>query len=245
MVSLFHILISNPLYNGLILLIDYLPWLDIGVIVIIFTVLVKLLLLPLSVKATKAQIKLKAAEKDLQVIKEKYTDKSEQSVKTLEYYKEHGIKPFSSVLILIIQFPILIGLYRIFLKSGLPSINTDILYHFVNVPPPINMMFLSLIDIAGKSFTLALLAGVTSYFQISLSTNVPGPQIKTPPGMPQGTDISKIMAMQMKYFFPLLMVFIAYSVSSAIALYLITSNVFAIIQEVYIRKKYHKGTIVV
>jgi membrane protein insertase Oxa1/YidC/SpoIIIJ len=58
-------------------------------------------------------------------------------------------------------------------------------------------------------------------------------------------EIAKAMSVQMKYFFPVLMVFIAYSISSVVALYLITSNVFSIIQEIYIKKKYHREVNVV
>jgi len=243
MIELFHTTISNPLYNGLVFLINLFPFFDVGVIVIILTIIVKLILLPLSVRASKAQIKMKSAEKDLQLIKEKYTDKTEQAAKTMEYYKEKGINPFSSIFILIIQLPILIGLYGIFLKSGLPTIDTSLLYSFITAPNTVNMNFLHLFNVSEKSIVLALLAGITTYLQVVLSTGPADKQALPTPGM-QG-DLAKAMSIQMKYFFPVLMVFIAYTISSVIALYLITSNVFAIGQEIYIRKKYHKAVAVV
>ena len=221
---------------------DLLPFFDAGVIIIIFTIIVKLLLLPLSIKASKAQLEMKSIEKDLNLIKEKYKDnKEEQSRKTLEYYKEHGINPFASFFILLIQLPIIIGLYRIFLKSGLPIINTTMLYSFVSAPTSVNMVFLHVINIAEKSIILAIIAGITTYFQISLAN---GKQTKTinPSGQ---SDIAKAMQVQMKYFFPVLVTFISYSISAALAIYWITSNIFAIGQEIYIRKKYHKAVAVV
>ncbi len=221
-----------------------LPFFDAGMIVIIFTVIVKLILLPLSIRASHAQIKMKSTEKDLAIIKEKYKDnKEEQSKKTMEYYKENGINPFSSIIILIIQVPILIGLYRIFLRSGLPNINTTLLYSFVVAPVSVNMVFLHFVNISQKSIILAIIAGLTSYFQVSLSSGG-NKKTDTPSSGMQG-DLAKAMSMQMKYFFPILMVFIAYTISSAVALYLITSNLFAIGQELYIRKKYHKSVAVV
>ena len=243
--TLFNALISQPFYNGLVLLINFLPFLDAGVIVIIFTIIIKILLLPLSLKASKAQIQMKSVEKDLALIKEKHKDsKEEQSRKTIEYYKEKGINPFSGIFILLIQLPIIIGLYRVFLKSGLPQINTANLYPFVLAlnasAPKINMMFLGIVDIAQKSIILALIAGLTTYFQISLA-NSQGPQ-STGGGMQQ--DIAKVMAVQMKYFFPIIVVFISYSISALLSLYWITSNLFAIGQEIYIKKKYHKTTLV-
>ncbi len=242
MTYLFNTLIFHPLYNGLILLMNLLPFADAGVIVIIFTIIVKFILLPLSIKASKAQLQMKSIEKDLNAIKEKYKDnKEEQSKQTIQYYKDNGINPFASIFILIIQLPIIIGLYRIFLKSGLPVINTLILYSFVHTPSTVNMMFLGLIDIAQKSIILAIFAGLTTYIQMHLATA--SQPANTGKGMQQ--DMARAMAVQMKYFFPVIVVFISYSISAGVALYWITSNVFAIVQEMYIQKKYHKAVAVV
>ena len=241
MTTLFHLVISEPLYNGLIFLMGLLPFFDAGVIIIIFTIIVKFILLPLSIKASKAQIQMRGVEGDLKNIKEKYKDnKEEQAKKTVEYYKEKGINPFVSIFILIIQLPIIIGLYGVFLKSGLPQIDMNILYSFITPPETINMVFLGLMNIAEKSIILAIIAGITTYFQISLSG---GPKAK--PGGNSQNDVARIMQAQMKYFFPVLVVFISYRISAALALYWITSNVFAIIQEIYIKKKYHKEVTVV
>jgi YidC/Oxa1 family membrane protein insertase len=242
MTNLFHALISTPFYNGFIFLMGSLPFFDAGVIIIIFTVVIKLILLPLSIKSSKAQMQMKKSESDLKAIKEKYKDdKNEQSKKTMEYYKENGINPFSGIFIVIIQLPILIGLYRVFLKSGLPEINTAILYSFVKVPEFVNMTFLHIVNISEKSLILAFIAGVTAYFQISIanSTVIPSGE-----GENQN-ELARAMSTQMKYFFPLLIGFIAYTISSAVALYLITSNIFAIFQEYYIKRRYHKSVVVV
>lgn len=230
-------IITEPLYNSLIVLIKTMPFYDVGLAVIMLTIIVKLILLPLSIKAAKFQIEMKKNEGDLKSIQDKYkNNKEEQSKKVIEFYKEKNINPFAGFFVIIIQFPIVIGLYRIFLKSGLPTINTSLLYSFIspNILP--NMMFLGFINMAGKSIILALIAGITSYFQVYLATKTQG---NTGSGM-QG-DIAKAMNVQMKYFFPVLMVFIAYSISNAVALYLITNNIFAIVQEIYIKKKYHQS----
>jgi len=238
---LWTVIITKPLYNGLILLINLLPFVDVGVIVIIFTIIIKFILLPLSIKASKAQIQMKGIENDLKLIKEKNkNNKEEQSRKTIEYYKEKGINPFASFFILLIQLPIIIGLYQVFLKSGLPNINTAILYTFVSSPVIVNMMFLNIINITEKSLILAIIAGITSYFQMSLASSQTVSPAKLGQPRSMQDDITKAMSVQMKYIFPIIMVFIAYSISTAVALYLITSNVFAIVQEIYIKKKYHQ-----
>src|SRR3989344_654494 len=238
----YHSFVSYPLYNGLIFLTALFPFFDAGVIVIIFTVIVKLILLPLSLKASRAQIEMKSVEKGLNEIKEKYKDnKEEQSRRTIELYREKGINPFASFFILLIQLPIIIALYNIFLKSGLPEINTAILYSFVTAPAAVNMVFLGLITITEKSVVLAIIAGITTYFQISLASANTKPDPNT-----KGTaaDVARMMSVQMKYFFPILVTFISFSISSALAIYWITSNIFAIGQEIYIKKKYHKAVFV-
>lgn len=241
---LYNIIIFQPFYNAFIFLMNLFPFFDAGVIIIIFTIIIKVIILPLSIKASKAQMEMKSTERDLQLIKEKYKDdKNEQSRKTMEYYKERGINPFAGIFILIIQFPVLIGLYQVFIKSGLPKINEMLLYPFltslVSLAP--NMMFLGLISISQKSFVLAIIAGITTYFQISHASKGPSQQ----PTQGTQSDLAKAMNAQMKYFFPILMTFIAYTISSAVAIYFITSNLFAIGQEIYIRKKYHKEVTVI
>jgi len=243
MINFFNTTIFEPFYNSFIFLMDVFPFFDAGVIIVIFTILVKLIMLPLSIKASMSQIQMRGTEKDVALIKEKHKDnKEEQSRKILEYYKEKEINPFSGIFILLIQLPILIGLYQVFIKSGLPKINADILYSFISIPESINMVFLGLIDISGKSIVLAVLAGITTYYQISVS--IPKQEKNTASTGVQ-SEIAKAMAIQMKYIFPIIMAFISYTISSAIALYFITSNVFAIVQEFYIKKKYHKDVLVV
>jgi YidC/Oxa1 family membrane protein insertase len=231
----------KPLYNGFIVLISSFPFLDAGVIIVIFTVIIKTILLPLSIKASKAQIEMKSIDGDIQKIKEKYKDnKEEQSRKIIDLYREKNINPFASIFILLIQLPIIIGLYQVFLKSGLPSIDTTLLYSFISSPVSVNMTFLNILHLADKSVVIAIIAGVTAYFQMKLSSeNQTATATKD-----SENDFSKAMAVQMKYVFPIIMVFIAYSISSVIGLYLITSNIFAIFQEMYIKRKYHTSVLV-
>src|SRR5438309_2290440 len=110
----FTLIFSQPLYNGLIFLFDLIPWANAGFVIIIFTIVVKLILFPLSIKATYAQMEMKEIQKDLDRIKEKYKDdKEQQTLKTVELYKEKNINPFAGFFVLLIQLPIIIALYRV------------------------------------------------------------------------------------------------------------------------------------
>lgn len=233
MANLFHTFLVTPLFNGFVFLIDVLPWLDAGVVIVIFTILVKFILYPLSKKAVIAQIEMKSIEKDLKQIKEKYKDdKQEQARKTMDLYKEKNINPFSSIFTILIQLPIIFALYYVFLKSGLPEINTSMLYSFISKPDFIDMNFLGLINITGKSLVLAFLAGASSFFQIRMS--VPAHQ-----GGSKGSfqdDLARSMNIQMRYVFPVIVFFISYQISGVVALYWFTSNVFTLLQERSLRK---------
>jgi membrane protein insertase Oxa1/YidC/SpoIIIJ len=98
------------------------------------------------------------------------------------------------------------------------------------------MNFLGVVDIGGKSLVLAILAGVSQFFQAYF---MPKPKISSGSNKKESfqESFSKSMNMQMKYIFPILVTFIAYRISGAIALYWVTSNVFAIGQQIYARRK--------
>lgn len=231
----FFTVFFQPLYNGLIFIMDVLPWADAGIALIIFTVLVKLVLFPLSRKAVRTQFLMKKYGDELKQIQVTYKDnKQEQALKTMAFYREKQINPFSSILQLFIQIPIIFALYKIFASSGLPTIQIETLYYFIPQPENINVYFLGLIDIANKNIVLALLAAITSFYQIKYS--LPSAPT-TPSGNQFKDDFAKSMRIQMKYIFPLMVFGISYSISGALALYWITSNLFTIGQEIYVRRE--------
>ena len=152
----------------------------------------------------------------------------------MKLYKEKKINPFSSILLLFIQIPILWALYKIFYSSGLSAVNADILYSFVNVPPAVSTFFLGIVDVSQKNIWLAVAAAITQYFQISFST--PNFPKKTERGDFQ-ENFARSMHIQMKYILPMIILFVSYQVAGALALYWATSNLFMIGQEIYIRKQ--------
>mgnify|MGYP006295253963 CR=1 FL=1 len=236
--TVFNAIIFQPLYNGLIFLMDILPvWADAGVAVILFTVIIKLILFPLSRTSVSTQLKMKELQPKIQNLKERFKDdRQKQAEEMMKVYKEHNLNPFSGFLLILIQLPIIIALYWVFLRSGLPEINTDLLYSFVPVPGQVDMNFLGLVNIADKSYILALLAAVTSFFQIRFSMpNLPESSSDTKRSFKD--DLARSMRIQMKYVFPIVIFFVAYSISGAVALYWTTSNMFTIGQELVIRKQ--------
>ena len=228
---LYHTFFFDPLYNLLIVLFKVLPWADAGIIVVLLTVLVRLVLYPLSKKAVVTQVKMTEITHKLEELKDKYKDKPElQAQKTLELYRENGINPFSGILMVIIQIPLIIALYQIFLH--LPEINATYLYSFITPPEVIKTAFLGLIDVSGKSIFFAFLAGLSSYFQLHISARGQS----APKGNSFGDNLTRNMQSQLKYVFPVIMFFISYQVSGVIGLYFLTTNIFSTVQEIFVRK---------
>ncbi len=233
---LYNTFIFVPLYNGLILLMDIIPWIDAGVAVILFTIIIRFILFPLSRKAIVTQVKMREIQPELNKLKIDYKDNAQlQGTKMMELYKKNGVNPFSSVLLIFIQLPIIYALYAVFIRSGLPVVNVAILYPFVHAPH-VNIYFLGLIDITKSSIFLSILAAASQYLQLEFSLNQ---MKKTVSGKPATTqsDMTQKMTNQMKYIFPVMIFIISYKLSAVLPLYWMTTNLFTLVQELVVRRK--------
>lgn len=233
--GLFSTVFYKPLYNTLVLILAAVPGANVGVAIIILTVVVRTVLLPLSHKSVVSQAKMRSLAPHLEKLKEKHKDnKQEQARKTMELYKEHGINPFSGCLLVLIQLPVIFALYFVFFK-GLPNLNPEHLYSFVHVPSVVSMMFLGIL-LSKKSIILALLAAITQYYQIKLSIPPMAPAEKgAKPSFKD--DFARSFNVQMRYMLPVIVFGISYTISAAVALYWTTSNLFSIGHELYVKRK--------
>lgn len=229
---LYNTFIFNPLYNGLIFLFDTIPWVDAGFAVIIFTIIVRLILFPLSKKAIVTQVRMKEIEPALNELRKNVPDKHQQALKVMELYRSKGVNPFSSIFLLFLQLPIIFALYSIFISSGLPEVKAELLYSFVAIPS-IDMSFLSFINIADKSLILALFAAIAQYLQLhfSFAANSPTTKSDNP-----SIDMAQNMMKNMKYVFPIIVFIISYQISAVVAIYWTISSLFTLAQEIVVRR---------
>lgn len=245
--ALWHNFFFDPVYNGLVFFIDVVPGGDVGLAIIFTTIVVKIILLPLSIKAAKTQVVMRELDPKLKALKAEIEDKKEQAEKMMALYKEAGINPFASVLLLFIQIPIIISLYLSVYSGGgvsLPAINTALLYSFIPAPETVTMMFLGFMDIAARSLPLAILAGATQFIHAQLS--IPKPEPKPAGEAPDlKGDLARNMQTQMRYVMPIIIFVVAYTISAAIALYFTVSNLMAIWQEFIVRKHRKEEKVVV
>ena len=237
--NIWNAVLYHPLLNALAFLVSIIPGGDVGIAIIILTLFVKILLFPLSQKSIESQAEMNILAPELKKIKDSGASKEEQAKQTFELYKQHKVNPFSGCLLVLIQIPIIFALYYVFYKGI--DFQSATLYSFVNAPEHANMIFLGILDISQKSVILAILAGVSQYLQAYFM-----PQL-TPSKIPGGSfseNFAKSMQTQMKYVFPFVIAFIAYSISGAVAIYWITSNLFMVGQQIYVKKEKNFKTVV-
>ncbi len=243
MQSLWTTIFYQPIYNALIFIISNVTFGDVGFAIIIITILIKFVLYPLTKKSIRSQILMKKMEPELKLIKKNFPNKEEQAKKTFELYKKNGTNPFSGCLVVLLQLPIIFALYYVIYK-GL-STDTSLIYSFVHKADITNTNFLGLIEMSSKSVVLALLAGISQFIQGYLASPFAPKKdtvevIKDKEGVVEPKtfqdELASSMQMNVKYILPIFITFISWQLPAAVALYWVTSNIFTIVQEWYIRR---------
>jgi len=236
--NIFHIIVYDPLYNGLIFLVDIIPSHDVGLAVIALTIAVRIVLIPLSRRASETQSAMRKIAPEVEQIKEKFKNsREEQSKAIFALYKERGVHPFAGIGLLLLQLPILISLYWVFAMGGLPEIRPELLYSFVEAPPAINMEFLGLLNMAGHSLLLGLLAAITQFAYTRLTMGAREKQ--KPVSSPSFSgELARSFDLQARYVLPATFIVLSYFVPNAAMLYLVTSNIFMLLQELAMGRRF-------
>ena len=232
-------LIISPFLN--ILLFIYQVFTNFGIAIILFTILIRLVTLPLTaqqLKGTQGMQNLQQDKRWIDMQKKYKGEKDKLAAEQMKLYKEMGINPMASCLPTLIQFPIIIGLYQSIIRSlantPLQMFNLiKVIYpSIINMATliPINSQFLWMdlsqperLYIPGISVgipVLAILVVITTYFQSKLMT--------PPQANPQ--DQTAMMGNMMSVYMPFLMGYLTFTLASGLGLYFITSNVVGIIQ---------------
>jgi len=183
-----------------------------GLAIVFLTTLIKLVLYPLSLKQMHSVAVMQKLAPQIKEIQTKYKEKDPQKMqkKMMELYQEHNVNPLSGCLPLLIQFPILIALY----KALLHLFNEPDLAHA-------NFLWISNLGIKGDPFfILPILAGVSTYFQTRMTMTANDPTQK-----------------MMLYTMPLFIAWICTTVPAGLALYWTVFNILGIVQQYFINKQ--------
>ncbi len=265
--NIFDILIIQPIFNLLIGLYSIIPGGDFGVALIIFTILVRFALFPLVKKQLHQTQAMKKMQPELKRIKAKAKgNKQMESMMMLELYKKHGVNPFRSIGILLIQLPIFIALYsviRIFTQNrgeiahytyGFMQ-NIEPIHKLIQHPDQFNEKLFGVIDLTKTAFSnhgvdifviiLAIVAAATQYIMSKQTMPQTEPKKRLRDVMAQAADgkqadqseMNAIVTGKMVKVLPFFMFFIMISVPGALALYYSVSNLVAVAQQSYLLRK--------
>lgn len=234
MVELFNTLLYQPIFNLLIFFYNIVPGSDIGLAIILITVVIKLILYPLSKQSIKSQKALQDIQPKIEKIKKDFpNDKERQAKEMMELYKIEKVNPFSSCLPLLIQLPILIAVFQVF-RHGLNSESLDMLYSFVSNPGHINAISLGFVDLSAPNVYLAVLAGAAQFWQAKmLSTNKPA--VKSSGAKDE--NMMATMNKQMLYFMPVMTIVIGMSFPGGLTLYWFLFTLLTALQQLFMFRK--------
>jgi YidC/Oxa1 family membrane protein insertase len=255
---LFQAIFTQPIFNALMLL--YRLFGDFGLSIIVLTLIIKLVLFPLTLQQLKSAKANQALQPQMQEIRRKYAkDQQAQAMAIQALYKEYGINPMAGCLPLLIQLPVLYGMYFAFstvLNS--PDIFQQVsglLYPFVQgfahfTRDTLNAHTLSLnwfiwlkflqpawpwsISLAKPDPThiLPIIAAVATFVQLRMSLPKTAPtSTKAKPAQPDPTT-STMKTMQ--YVMPFFTLFIGWSLPCGLALYWTVSSIFQAVQQYFV-----------
>jgi len=229
--NLWHEILYRPLFNLLIGIYNIIPGADMGLAIIGLTILIKLLLWPLTHSSLKSQKALQEIQPKLEELKAKHKDDKEALAKAMmELYTAEKVNPLSSCLPILIQLPILIALYQV-LSAGLTADSLNALYAFVPNPGTINETFLGFVNLAERSIPLAILAGILQFVQTRmLIAKRPPKKLRTKEGA-KDEDMLAAMNDSMLYFMPVMTVVIGASLPGGLTLYWVAVNAISIFQQ--------------
>lgn len=265
--NIFDILIVQPIFNLLIGIYSLVPGGDFGVSLIIFTVLVRFLMYPLVKKQLHQTKIMRKLQPELAKIKKAAKgNKQLEGMQMLELYKKHGVSPFRSIGILLVQLPIFIALYyviQIFTmhRDQIAKFTYDFMEgigpikHLIEHPDQFNEKLLGIVDLTKSAFAnnsvdvflvlLAVVAAVTQYIMSKQTLPQTESKKRLRDIMSEAADGKKadqsemnaIVMGKMVKVLPIFMFFIMITVPGALALYYAVSNIVAVVQQSYLLKQ--------
>lgn len=243
-VQLFRTFISEPFLNLLVGIASLLPDHNLGIAIIILTLIVKLLLFFPTQHALQGQRKMQVIQPHINALREKYKeDPARMQKEMMALWKEHKVNPFQSCLPLLVQFPILIGLFYVIRDGSHLELARESLYSvFQNVTWDFSPFFLGL-DLRQPALLMApLLAGLQfwqmwlAFQQKKVKDAAKAPVIDAKTGKPAQSP-EELQQKIMLYAMPLMIGFFAIQFPAAVSLYWGVSTLFAVGQQVVVNRK--------
>jgi YidC/Oxa1 family membrane protein insertase len=230
MTYFFTLIFYQPILNLLVWIYDVIPGHDIGISIIVLTVIIRLILLPLSKKSIESQKSLQDLQPKIEEIKKQFPGKEEQGKAMIKLYQDNKINPLSSCLPLIIQLPFLIAVYQVF-RTGLMKGSLNLVYSFIQKPETINVISFGFLNLSKPNWVLAVMAGLAQFFQAKMMITKRAP-INTKGA--QDENMTAMLNKQMLYFMPIFTIFIGISLPGGLTMYWFVVTLLTILQQVFI-----------
>lgn len=232
--KLFRTFISKPLFNGLIFIASYMPGHNLGLAVILLTILVKLILLIPSQHALKSQKKMQMLQPRLDELKKKYGDDSKRmQEETMKLWKEMKINPLESCLPMLLQFPILIGLFYVIRDGAQIEVARHMLYEpYQHLSWTLGHTLFGIELLKPNLFLLPPLLVVLQFIQVKMMmARTKKKDAVVDVGAKKSWMPELNQQTMMLYILPLMIGFFALSFPAAVSLYWGVSTLFAIGQQ--------------
>lgn len=233
MLNIYHLVIATPLLNLLVGLYDTIAFRDLGIAIAALTVLVRLAFYPLFQRGLEQQSKMQELQPKISELKTKHKGNTEAHSKALmALYKENNFNPFSGIIMMLIQIPILIALYHLFLGIFNPEALSS-LYSFIPNPGSLNGVSLNFIDLAKPYFPLVVVTALLQFVQARMM--VASAKNSDPAQRLTGQVISFVT--------PLITLFIFANLPAAVSVYWLVSSLLSVGQQylVVVRKRRKDG----
>lgn len=221
MASFFHSYLYLPVLTLLQYVYNTVAFHDLGIAIVVLTILVRVLLFPVFYKGAKDQALMQRIQPHIKKIQlDHKDDKERQAKEMLELYKKHNLNPFSGILLLLLQLPVFLVLFQVFSKeltSGAFLSTTS----------------LGMIDLTAKGFALPIVAAFLQYWQSKLMIGAQSNKVGQ-------DDPMASMTRTMMFIGPVFTFFILLNLPGALSIYWATSGVFSVLQQMYINKRLPK-----
>jgi len=205
---------------------DYMNY---GLAIILFAILVKLVLYPLTKKSYQSMAAMKELQPQMQELKEKYDDPEKQQKATMKLYKEAGVNPLGGCLPNLLQLPILVTLWRFFQNSILIRQQSFLWANDLSAPDHIIHLPFSIPFLGNAIGGFVLLMTLAMLVQSKVTGGMGGPGGGGAAGGPN-------MKM-LQYFFPVMLLFIFNNFAAGLSLYYLIYNVVSILQQLAIYRQ--------
>lgn len=238
--NVFRTFVTRPMLNLLVLIASKMPGYNLGIAIIILTVLIKLLLFFPTQHAMEGQKKMQAVQPELDAVKKKYKqDPKKLQEETMRIWKENGVNPMQSCLPILIQFPILIGLFFVIRDGSVLELSRHLLYNsHLNLPWSFGTQFLGLDLLVPSKLVFPPLLVITQFLQMKLSFAIAKKKKKdTKKKSKQQQSAQDMQQKVMLYGLPIMIGVFAFQFPAAVSLYWFVSTVFAVGQQVVVNRK--------